>query len=336
VVDLTAFGSSAFLGNGTVVHRNDAGWNDTYGDASHGLGDLNTFLTMSVPGSGVEQGYNTDARPVQFNEANEPAKTHSIQLSSLPRVTVNGTQYREFVLNANQRNNARNLSVDEARVFLGTTGNLTGYDSLNLTLGGQTAVWDLDAGENNTILVRSMMNQGNRAGEMVLLVPESSFAGATGDTFVYLYTKMGGTAGATANGGADQWGYRLPPISQPPTESGKLSGYVYVVNDGWTPGDSSFTPVEGVTINLFDINTGNLVATTTTDVNGLFQFENLAAGNYVMVQDFDEPSQFPALQDYQAFAQESGTVVGPDEILVDLASDQVIGGFYFTETIAGS
>src|SRR5262245_25752472 len=102
VVDLTTFGSSSFLANGTVVHRNDMDWSDTHGDASEGLGSLNTFLTMSHQGQGgVEQGYNTDARPVQYNEANEPAKTHSIRLSDLPKVTVNGIQYREFVLNVN-------------------------------------------------------------------------------------------------------------------------------------------------------------------------------------------------------------------------------------------
>ena len=179
VVDLTAFGSSAFLGNGTVVHRNDMDWSDTHGDASEGLGNLNSFVSLSYAGmGGVEQGYNTDARPVQHNEAKEPAKTHAIRLSDLPVVTVNGTQYREFVLDVNQKKTANFLSVDEARIFLGSVGNLTGYNSSFQTLAGQTAVWDLDAGEDTTIIARALQNQGSRAGEIVLLVPESSFTGA--------------------------------------------------------------------------------------------------------------------------------------------------------------
>ena len=236
VVDLTTFGIEHFLGNGTVVHRNDSDWGDTHGDTSEGLGDLNSFVSLTYTGlGGVEQGYNTDARPVQFNEANDPAKTHSVRLSDLPQVTVNGIQYREFVLNVNQKKTANFLSVDEARIFLGSVGNLSGYNSSFQTLAGQTAVWDLDAGEDTTIITRALMNQGSRAGEIVLLVPESSFTGATGDTFVYLYSKMGGAVGAVANGGAEQWGYRLPPLTQPPTEGGTLSGFVYQVSDGLDP-----------------------------------------------------------------------------------------------------
>ena len=251
VVDLTTFGSSAFLGNGTVVHRNDSDWGDTHGDASEGLGDLNSFVSLTYMGlGGVEQGYNTDARPVEFNEAKEPAKTHSIRLSDLPVVTVNGTQYREFVLNVNQKNNARNLSVDEARVFLGSVGNLSGYNSSFQTLAGQTAVWDLDAGEDTTIITRALMNQGslrrrNRLARSGIVLHRRN------RRHVRLpVLEDGRRGGAVANGGAEQWGYRLPPLTQPPTEGGTLSGFVYQVSAGWTPGDTSFLAIEGATINL--------------------------------------------------------------------------------------
>ena len=66
----------------------------------------------------------------------------------------------------------------------------------------------------------------------------------------------------------------------------------------------------------------------------MFRFENLAAGSYIMVQDFDEPSQ--GLQDYQAFAPVGTTIVSPDgPVILDLAADQNLDGFFFTETIAG-
>ena len=47
--------------------------------------------------------------------------------------------------------------------------------------------------------------------------------------------------------------------------------------------------INGVTIHLFDAN-GQEVATTTTDMNGFYQFTGLAAGSYTITED--QPSGF--------------------------------------------
>src|SRR5262249_15693262 len=47
-----------------------------------------TFLKLQH--TGVEQGYNSDARPVQFDEVRRTAVNHSLKLADIPTVTVSG------------------------------------------------------------------------------------------------------------------------------------------------------------------------------------------------------------------------------------------------------
>ena len=68
---------------------------------------------------GSEQGYNTDARPLQFDENKSPQFTRSLTLGEVPVVNVGGVEYREFLLDINQKSSASLLSLDEVRVFLG-------------------------------------------------------------------------------------------------------------------------------------------------------------------------------------------------------------------------
>ena len=52
---------------------------------------IHDFVRLFSSGNAsVEQGYNTDARPLQFNENNSHVFTHSLQLGDIPIVTVNG------------------------------------------------------------------------------------------------------------------------------------------------------------------------------------------------------------------------------------------------------
>jgi protocatechuate 3,4-dioxygenase beta subunit len=65
------------------------------------------------------------------------------------------------------------------------------------------------------------------------------------------------------------------------TPPSSISGYVHSdVNGCWTPEQNQNDPaIPGVTVQLLDAN-GNVVAATVTDVNGYYQFGNLAPGNY--------------------------------------------------------
>ncbi|MCA9228216.1 MAG: carboxypeptidase regulatory-like domain-containing protein, partial [Planctomycetales bacterium] len=65
----------------------------------------------------------------------------------------------------------------------------------------------------------------------------------------------------------------LPPSS--------LSGYVHTDVDRDCVFDANESPISGVKIELLDVN-GNVVATTTTDAKGFYQFTNLTPGQYAV------------------------------------------------------
>ncbi len=209
VLDLTAAGSQAIAPSGAIVSQ----YNTPSSEPIH------SFVRMQQPGGlggllggllggGVEQGYNTNARPVQFNESTATQLNRAIRLSEVPVVTVNGVAYRQFFLTINQSGLTPNLTLDEVRVFLGGSGNLSGYNASAKTLGGLTARFDLDTGGDVSIRLRDGLT-ATASPDMVLLIPDSAFAAADPDSFVYLYSKFSG-----ANGGFEEWA--VGDICKPP------------------------------------------------------------------------------------------------------------------------
>lgn len=136
-LDLTQRGSHGAV-NGGLFYQYDA--------RPTGTGVIDSFLRVQALGNKtVEQGYNTDARPLQFDENKSPQFTRSVKVADLPLVSVEGGLYREVLLDVNQKASASQLSLDELRVYVGSAGNLTGYDPVCRTLGGLCPVYDLDA-----------------------------------------------------------------------------------------------------------------------------------------------------------------------------------------------
>ena len=173
----------------------------------------------------MEQGFNTTAQQYQLDQVR--GGTTALALSQVPVVTVNGTAYREFVLDIDEPRQSRDLSLDEVRVYTADQSNRKNYNADNGKLGGQSPLFDLDSAGDVTVMLRSMLNQGNRVSEMALLVPNSLFAGQPNGSFVYLYSKFGGAPGAGAGGGAEEWGVprvrRLRPRRLPrPTAASRV------------------------------------------------------------------------------------------------------------------
>ena len=324
-IDLRTAGSEAVLAGGAIAHRIDGTWNNLpgHGTQSHGTGALQTYLTVDA--DGVERGYNTDFRPVQFDASSDTLETRALPLSNVPVVTVDGQQYREFVLNVDQvdANGDRQLSVDEIQIFTSTASNLRNYNNGNNTLRAgsliESPIWSLDALDGSTndwLQVRAMTNQGNRAGEIALLVPNGLFAPS--EAFVYIYTRMG--VNRDANQGAEQWGVRTAPTVDPPGGGASISGTVFIDPDqdpSMFPEDHD--PLVGVRMVLFDEDF-NLIAEAFTDGSGNYTFENLVAGTYNVMQDLDEPSHDPQLADGLDYV---GTVDGDEN--GTLGDDQIEG-----------
>ncbi len=280
-LDLTTVGAEA-TASGAIVQQTDA--------QPTGTGYIRSFVRVqgAAPGGGIEQGFNTDGRPLSFDENSSPQFTRSLTLGQVPVVTINGTAYREFLLDINQKSSASKLSLDEVRIYLGSTGNVTNLAALN------GAVFDLDSEKDVSVLLNARLNNGSGSGDMTLLVPESAFAGGTANSFVYLYSKFGGVTGATANSGFEEWAVKAaPPTQPPPVATGSLSGHVfYDVGCDGVNGDEiglagvrielRYTNADGVTVSL---------GTVTTDANGFYQFTGLAAGTYTLIQ-IDQPTVY--------------------------------------------
>ncbi len=177
LIDLTHHGDQQPAGDG-VVAQTDA--------QPTGTGYIRSFVRVqgASSGGGAEQGYNTDARPLQFDENKSPQFTRSLTADLVPTVTYNGGTYREFLLDINQKSSgsASKLSLDDVRIFLGSAGNLTATSAEASsgvhTLAGLTPVFDLDGGGvDRTVLLDARLNSGSGSGDMRLLVPDSAFAG---------------------------------------------------------------------------------------------------------------------------------------------------------------
>jgi hypothetical protein len=294
-----------------------------------GCGVIHDFVRLFSSGNiPVEQGHNTDARPLQFNENKSPTFTRSLQLSDVPLVTVDGVDYRQFLVGVNQKQSSGSaalLSLDELRIFMGNAPNLTGYDPTSHTLAGLKAAYDLSAqGDgSNYLVINSALTHGNGSGDVFVLIPDAVLTEAAsqsgGGTYVYLYSKFG--VHDQCNGGFEQWAVQGQGTSSGSgsgsgtgtgTPSASLSGFVT---------DSNDQPLANVTMTLYDSN-GVVLGTATTDASGFYIFSGLSAGTYTLSETVP--------QDYTA------TTGTPTQYTTTLAAGTIGLDYNFNDTLSSS
>ena len=133
-----------------------------------------------------------------------PTFTRSLPLSNVPVVDLNGTLYREFLLDINQNKNGpgRLLSLDTIEIYQGSAGNLTNHPT-----GLGTLVYNLDAGKDNWIKMDYSLNAGSGSGDMFAYIPNSLFGAGN---FVYLYSMFGATNNSEFpnNASFEEWAVR--------------------------------------------------------------------------------------------------------------------------------
>lgn len=222
VLDLTTAGASGAINGATFVQTDPQ---------PTGTGVIESFVRVQALGNKTtEQGYNTSARPLQYDENSSPVFTRGVTVGDLPLVTIGGVPYRELLLDINQKASASKLSLDELRVYVGTGGSLTGYDPATKTLAGLTPVYDLDAGGDNWVKLDARLNHGSGSGDMFFYVPDAVLGGS-GNNF-YLYSKFG--TNIATNGGFEEWARGLGGDSVSP-EASSLSGTISLGSN--FPGD---------------------------------------------------------------------------------------------------
>ena len=178
----------------------------TTAPSGSGTGAIQSFLRIQE--DPVEQGYNTDGSPKPFDEHDDP-HTHSLLLTSVPIVTIDGTAYREFLLDVNEGGD-KLVSLDTLQFYLGSAGDFT--TTTVSSLG--TLVYDMDTvlvdDTDNWIKLKN--NSGSGAADMFAYIPNSVFTGP--NQFVYLYSFFGTNIGS--DGGFEEWAVRKPTTPPPP------------------------------------------------------------------------------------------------------------------------
>ena len=184
-----------------------------------GTGNLNPFVRLqhdngpsnnNHSANGREQGYNTSGRPVQYDENTDPNFTRDLLYGEIPTVTIEGTEYKEFILDINEPLGAMNrqLSIDQINIYSSDTGSQTGLES---TLGDLR--FSLGASLNdNTVLMDASLTSGSGEGDMRMYIPVSNFAGVADDDFVYLYSHFGNFGpDYRTGGGFEEWAVNVIP-----------------------------------------------------------------------------------------------------------------------------
>ncbi len=164
-----------------------------------GTGAWSSFVRLAA--IGVEQGYNTSGRPVKFDEKTDPNFTRDLRFALLAPLTVDGGTFFGFELDINESNSPgkSKISLDGLQIYISATGGKTPDDPSMLG----TLIYDLDAGENSTVLLDHRNDPGSGKADMLMLVPEIAFAGVSDSDFVYLYSRFGELASADA--GFEEW-----------------------------------------------------------------------------------------------------------------------------------
>ena len=250
-------------------------------NAGSGTGNYNTFLAISN-NSGVEAGFNSDDTPPidNTNKDIDQAKTHTVLLSNLVVVTINGVQYYEIRLDLNEANSDPNaqISLDQFKLYTSTNGAIES----TTTLFTQNLIYDMDAGGNVSVLLSDAGSTGSGTDDYAFLIPVSEFAGLDPTTtYVYLYTQLGAADGADWNAGATFEEFNLQ-------NGATLTGTKFSDLDGDGVKDAGEGPVAGVTIFIDANQNGVLDAgerSTVTDANGNYTFYGVATGQTLWIDE---------------------------------------------------
>lgn len=306
VLDLTHAGAGGEVEGGLFVQ---------YDARPTGTGQIDSFLRIQGRSAQAptQAGFNTSARPLQFNENKSPQFTRDLQVGDVPTVTFGGVRYREFLLDINQKSSQPLLSLDQLKVFVIGAAGVTGYDATTGTLAGHDPVYDLDATGENRVVLDYRLNHGSGSGDMLFYVPEAAFAGGG---HVYVYSKFGEQY--ASNAGFQEWATRT-------VQTGAIAGSVYfdanrnAVRDAGEGGFSDVTVYLDANENGY-LDEGELY--TITDWNGEYGFEQLAAG--------DEAGYSVRVA---SESRPQGEQTTPDPALIFLAPselrDKVDFGFYW-------
>lgn len=276
MLDLSTVGSAGVL-NGAIFQQYNANPQN---------GAIQSFLRLDQ--NGHEQGYNTNARPLQYDESSNKNLTHAIKVSDLPVANVSGVEYAQLVLDVNEPAWQPMISLDALQIFVSSNAKLNDYNAKKDTLDGLSAVYNMDTTGNRWVKIDANLNRSNGGGDVIVDIPLSDLPATTKgkDNYMYLYSHFGNHFGA--GGKYEEWGVfpqqsngsispppaSPPPASPPPVqaETATINGLAqFLFGDGSTQADGFdtifFVDQSG---NMLTDADGNNLPSVTTDENGNF------------------------------------------------------------------
>ena len=127
------------------------------------------------------------------------------------------------------------------------------------------------------------------------------------------------------------WGERITDYNFCELEPASLSGSVHVDGNGDCIRDDDEPALQGVVIQLRD-SSGKTIATTTTDTNGRYHFNDLVPGDYQIFEE--QPDGY--FQGGQTLGSGGGNVLGIDLLGVSLSAGQVFTDYDYCELAPSS
>ena len=259
-LDLTTAGSSGFVSGALIQEVTNTG---------NGSGVFAAFLRINgapndTDGTAkTEEGFNTDgtisANKSPLDDING-VHTHSVLLSEIPVVTVDGVAYREFKFDLGEGSSGQSpyLSLDSLQIYIGGSAlaSVTTMDrpvqqdgTTSSSIIGATKVFDLDGGSaGDEWVALKDLNAGNGQVNYRVLIPDANFtqADAGPDSTVLLYSALGYQGSQSAatihfaagtdfsqDGSFEEWGVTPPMLPANPSIS-----IDKVTVDGLTSGDN--------------------------------------------------------------------------------------------------
>jgi hypothetical protein len=267
-----------YPGTDVVIQKtiNGAIWESLPSNLPTGSGVFKSFFRVGA--SPTERGYNTDGRPLQFDEVTSATFTHSVALADVPQLLVGGVLYREFQVDINEASSTGHISLDEFQVWTtndpdildyveGTpvNGSGNGYFPDGTGLGQAKLVYNLDGDGNTWIKMDYAWNTGSGKRDYRVLVPESDFAGKM-LTYCVIFTRHGlqcvltSTPEWCSDDGYEEWGVAVYPATKSGYKFNDLNS-----NGVWDAGEPG---LNGWTINLTGTDaTGHAVSMSTVTAN---------------------------------------------------------------------
>jgi len=224
-----------------------------------GTGVLDPFVRLQTDNANqnYEQAYNTGAStlsPAMDYDNQGGSHVHAFTLANVPKVTIDGITYYEYLLDSNEPNSATGkVSLDQVQIFLGDAPDLThtnvtpatpqaglasivSFETTKTTEVFRLNNSDFTSSSSYEIIIDSGKNfsAGSGQADMFFYVQAAPFDAILSSTpnrqYVYFYSLFGVPPGTqTADSGFEEWSFRdagpnPQAVPEPTTMALALSG----------------------------------------------------------------------------------------------------------------